>query len=75
MSADLVKRLRDDSGDWLTDLAADRIEELEVKLAMAVDAIDWALTCWDEHNKHGYMMHGDWVPAARTTLAELKGEK
>ena len=33
MSDDLVKRLRDDSGDWLTDLAADRIEELEAKLA------------------------------------------
>ena len=33
MSDYLVKRLRDDSGDWLTDLAADRIEELEAKLA------------------------------------------
>ena len=31
MSDDLVKRLRDDSGDWLTDLAADRIEELEAE--------------------------------------------
>lgn len=32
MSDDLVERLRDDSGDWLTDLAADRIEELEAVL-------------------------------------------
>ena len=32
MSDYLVKRLRDDSGDWLTDLAADRIEELEKEL-------------------------------------------
>jgi len=32
MSDDLVKRLRDDSGDWLTDLAADRIEELEAQI-------------------------------------------
>ena len=32
MSDDLVKRLRDDSGDWLTDLAADRIEELEAAI-------------------------------------------
>jgi hypothetical protein len=32
MSDDLVERLRDDSGDWLTDLAADRIEELEAEL-------------------------------------------
>ena len=29
MSDDLVKRLRADSGGWLTVLAADRIEELE----------------------------------------------
>jgi hypothetical protein len=50
-------------------------EELEAKLAKAVDVIDWALICWDDHNKHGYRMQGDWVPDARTTLAELKGEK
>lgn len=41
MSDDLVKRLRDDSGDWLTDLAADRIEELEAKL-------DWVIVERDE---------------------------
>jgi hypothetical protein len=35
MSDDLVKRLRDDSGDWLTDLAVDRIEELKGKLKWA----------------------------------------
>ena len=35
MSDDLVKRLRDDSGDWLTDLAADRIEALEDRLNTA----------------------------------------
>ena len=40
MSDDLVKRLRDDSGDWLTDLAADRIEELEAKLEKAKIIID-----------------------------------
>ena len=51
-----------------------RIEELEAKLAKAVDVIDWALICWDDHNKHGYTMQGDWVSDARTTLAELKGE-
>jgi hypothetical protein len=52
--------------------AADRIEELEAKLAKAVEVIDWALICWDDHNTHGYMMQGDWVLDARTTLAELK---
>ena len=64
MSDDLVKRLRDDSGDWLTDLAADRIEELEAKLAKAVEALEklnvgegWA------------------AQIARTTLAELKEQK
>jgi hypothetical protein len=33
MSDDLVKVLRADDGDWRTDQAADRIEELEAKLA------------------------------------------
>jgi hypothetical protein len=82
MSDDLVKRLRDvaeatgpNEARQIALDAADRIEELEAKLAKAVDVIDWALICWDDHNKHGYMMQGDWVPDARTTLAELKGEK
>jgi hypothetical protein len=35
MSDDLVKQLRDDSGDWLTDLAADRIEALEARVVAA----------------------------------------
>jgi hypothetical protein len=49
-----------------------RAEAAEAKLAKAVDVIDWALICWDDHNTHGYMMQGDWVLDARTTLAELK---
>lgn len=61
MSDDLVRRLRDDSGDWLTDLAADRIKELEAKLAKAVDALAWC-SIYEESE------------AARTTLAELKGD-
>ena len=52
----------------------DRIEELEAKLAKAVDVIEWALICWDDHNKHGYNMEGDWVFDARATIAELKGQ-
>jgi hypothetical protein len=43
MSDDLVKQLRDDSGDWLTDLAADRIEALEARVAAAdklAEAVD-----------------------------------
>jgi hypothetical protein len=47
----------------------------EAKLAKAVDVLDWAVICWDDHNKHGYEMQGDWVPDARAALKELKGEK
>jgi len=68
MSDDLVKRLRDDSGDWPTDLAADRIEELEAKLAKAVDTLMF----------YGGVMPNAFLPIqdggekARNTLAELK---
>ena len=82
MSDDLVKRLRmvtgfirfetGDASTCLSEEAADRIDELEAKLAKAVDVIDWALICWDDHNTHGYMMQGDWVLDARITLGELK---
>ena len=48
--------------------------EAEVKLAKSVEVIEWALISWDDHNKHGYNMQGDWVFDARATLAELKGE-
>ena len=53
----------------------DNYASLEAKLAKAVGVIDWALICWDDHNKHGYRMQGDWVPDARTTLAQLEGYK
>ena len=56
-------------------LMLDRAQTAEAKLAKAVDVIDWALICWDDHNKHGYTMQGAWVSDARTTLAELKGYK
>ena len=39
MSDDLVKLLRCNSVNWLTNLAADRIEELEAELAKARDTI------------------------------------
>jgi len=69
MSDDLVKRLRDDSGDWLTDLAADRIEELEAKLAKAVE--------WAEKVRQYAMSWDDKYLAERASdiLAELKGGK
>jgi hypothetical protein len=87
MTDDLAKRLRDhiavsfdDRGhvfedEVLCDDAADRIEELEAKLAKAMDVIDWALICWDDHQEHGYNMQGDWVSDARATIAELTGGK
>ena len=53
---------------------AAEIERLRAKLAKAVGVIDWALIAWDDHNKHGYNMQGDWVSDARTTLAELTGD-
>ena len=40
----------------------DRIEELEAKLAKAMEALDWCATVHESSR-------------ARTTLAELKGEK
>ena len=50
------------------------VRDLEAKLAKAVEVIEWALISWDDHNKHGYNMQGDWVFDARATLAEIKGE-
>ena len=54
---------------------ADRIEELEAKLAKAVEALRDAVDAWDNHNKTGDMMQGHWVTDARATLAEIEGEK
>ena len=68
------KRQKGNRFDSLEYEAADRIEALEAKLAKAVEVIEWALISWDDHNKHGYNMQGDWVFDARATLAEIKGE-
>jgi len=61
--------------DLISNDVAEIIAKLEAKLANAADVIDWALSAWDDHNKHGDNMQGDWVHDARTTLAELKGDK
>jgi len=45
----LLKQLRDDSGDWLTDLAADRIEELEAKLRQEVKDKERVDRVWAEN--------------------------
>jgi hypothetical protein len=50
------------------------IEELEARLEKARDVIDWALTCWDDHNEHGYNMQGDWVQDARAIMKEKSYE-
>jgi hypothetical protein len=68
MSDDLVKRLRDDSGDWLTDLAADRIEELQAKLTQAEDFVLRTLR-YAGNNGDDFL-----ADKARAALAELKGE-
>lgn len=70
MSDDLVKRLREAFVD-LDDLndAADRIEELESKLAKAVEvALEECPFVW------GTERYNDWWHHRRTTLAELTGQ-
>lgn len=62
---ELIKRLRSPhGGNWLTDLAAERIEQLNAKLAKAMRALKF-IGC--ENNTEG--RH------ARAILAELKGQK
>ena len=81
MIDDLVKRLRDTCRGGETckcslNEAADRIEELEAKLAKAVDALDWIgnhmvmSMALDQGDLCMMMKQHD-----RATLAELKGEK
>ena len=60
---------------FISDDIVKLITRLEAKLTDAADVIEWALICWDDHNKHGHNMQGDWVPDARATLAELTGDK
>ena len=66
MSDDLVKHLRNSKG-WPTlgNAAADRIEELEAKLANAIEFAEIVEQCGN----------GALWDLARTTLAELKGDK
>jgi len=52
---------------------ADRIEELEVKLARAVEALEH-LVYLQSGNPCTGIQAGKWLDQARTTLAELKGE-
>ena len=87
MSDDLVKRLREDQpvtqdmGSTmqcaLQDAAADRIEELEAKLAKAVEALGTALSEMVDYADTHPAWSEIWEAreAARITLAELKGEK
>jgi len=82
MSDDLVKRLRVSSAykapDFSTPFveplkaeAADRIEELEAKLAKAVEGLQYyACNCGIPCEQ----LNGGCGDMARTTLAELKGE-
>ena len=79
MSDDLVKQLREDQpvtqdmGSTmqcsLQDAAADRIEELEAKLAKAVE-----LALEECPFRFGTPSYDEWRHNRRTTLAELKGQ-
>jgi len=89
MTDDLVKRLRDcangigdfknDLGDFgLCNTAADRIEELEAKLAKAVGGLTKISNrptemIWGEDREVRKAMQ-DMEEIADTTLAEMKGE-
>jgi len=88
MSDDLVKQLRDwrramyNTG-WVhladsMEAVADRLAELEAKLAKAVEALgnvvgEYDLFRKDEYER-GLSPLDDEIHDARTTLAELKGE-
>jgi hypothetical protein len=77
---ELIKRLRSPhGGNWLTDLAADRIEQLNEKLAKAVEALDRLVALNDDYSPFAGEFFHDRVErtwqTARTTLAELKGQK
>ena len=79
MSDDLVKRLRDRRvcslaqnscrNDWVCEQAADRIEELEAKLAKAVETISLCrkMQAQFAHTEDPLIVLLD------TTIAELKG--
>ena len=69
-SADLVLRMHNKLATGFT--AGDRIEELEVKLAKAVEALDEAVYLLAPDDKD--MMRKAGVYRIVTTLAELKGE-
>ena len=55
---------------------ADRIEELEAKLVKAVEALEfYATLIGEKHECPWHMLSDDYGEIARTTLAELEGEK
>jgi hypothetical protein len=64
----MVKILRADDGDWRTYQSADRIKELEAKLAKAVEALQ-TLKDWPEYRLLSSQEY------ACNTLAELEGEE
>jgi hypothetical protein len=69
MSDDLVKRLRE-GATWDDDIAAaNRIEELEAKLAKAVEALVNTRLVLAEYEPHPLPVLGK----VQATLAELKG--
>jgi hypothetical protein len=57
-------------GAMLADEAADRIEELEAKLAKAVEALEAGVICTTKHGGAA-----EFLRIARATLAELKGQR
>jgi hypothetical protein len=50
-------------------------DDVETKLAKAVEGLRDAVDAWDNHNKTGDMMQGHWVTDARATLAEIENSE
>jgi len=57
-------------GDEDVTKVADRIEELEAKLKMAIEALEAGVICTTKHGGAA-----EFLRIARTTLADLKGEQ
>ena len=77
-----AEMVEDCDGDWVKyndyKAASDRIEELEAKLAKAVEALELALELADndlvDFSEYGLSCDADINERYRTTLAELKGQ-
>jgi hypothetical protein len=73
-----VANSTDDSGPMLRVGSWHEQREANAHLIAAApdlyEALCWAIQSWDEHNKHGFNMQGDWVQDARAALSKARGD-